>query len=117
MFLTNMIQGLSENKAKKTKSIQHLRLAFVGRHLESPSPRHLERLEVGQAGTQDQWQQAHTHTPSGLQACEWDYVQSFQLEMSNLNDTAPENIPVMSATRDTSHLEMSWLNDIASRNI
>ena len=37
-------------------------------------------------------------------------------EMSALNDRAPENIPLMSLTRDMSHFEMSALNDRAFEN-
>ena len=39
------------------------------------------------------------------------------LEMSLLNDDAKENMPNMSVTLDTSHLEMSLLNDDAEANM
>ena len=44
----------------------------------------------------------------------WD---TSHLEMSALNDVAKANIFIMSVTRDTSHFEMSTLKDVAAYNI
>ena len=43
-------------------------------------------------------------------------LDTFHFEMSPLNDSAPENMKLMSVTLDTSHFEMSPLNNCAPKN-
>ena len=47
-------------------------------------------------------------------AFEWTHADPQRLR---LNNVAPQNIPYMSFTLDTSHFERSPLNDVAPRNI
>ena len=47
----------------------------------------------------------------------WVTLETSHLDMSLLNDDAPQNIPDILVTLDTSHLEMSPLNDSAPINI